>query len=46
MQTVSTYRNDSGELYAEDVDQHMKILPESDIPAAEICLEGIQVGDP
>ena len=26
--TLSTYRNKSGELYAEDVDQHMAILPE------------------
>ena len=44
--TVSTYRNESGELYAEDVDHHMVILPEVVTPVAEIALEDIQVGDP
>ena len=44
--TESTYRNESGELYAEDVDRHMAVLPEVVIPAVEISLEDIQVGDP
>ena len=44
--TVSTYRTESGEVYAEDVDQHMAILPEVIIPATEISLEDIQVVDP
>ena len=44
--TVAAYRNESGELYADDVDQHMAILPEVVRPAAEIFLEYIQVGDP
>ena len=35
---VSTYRNDSVELYAENVDQHMAILPKVVTPAAEISL--------
>ena len=44
--TVSTYRNDSGELYTEDVDQHITILPEVVTHAAEIFRIEIQVGDP
>ena len=44
--TASTYRNDSGDLYAEDVDKHMAFVPEVDIPEADISLEDIQVGDP
>ena len=44
--TVSTYRNESGELYAEDYDHHMVILPEVVTPPDEISLEDIQVGDP
>ena len=43
--TVSTYRKYSGELNAENVDQHMAILPKVDIPAAEIFLEDNQAGD-
>ena len=42
----SAYRTESGELYAEDIDQHMAVLPEVVIPVAEISLENIQVGDP
>ena len=33
-------------MYAEDVDQHMEILPEVVTPPAEISLEDIQVGEP
>ena len=44
--TVATFRNESGELYAEDFDQHIEILTEVVIPAAEISLEESQVGDP
>ena len=39
--TESTYRNESGDLYAEDVYKHMALLPEVVIPAAEISLEDI-----
>ena len=34
--SVSMYRSESGEMYAEDVDQHVEILPEVFTPAAEI----------
>ena len=44
--TMSKYRSESGELYAEDVDQHMAILPGVVTPASEISLDDIQVGDP
>ena len=44
--SVSMYRNESGKMYAEDVDQHMAVLPGVVTPAAEISLEDIQVGDP
>ena len=33
---VSMYRSESGEMYDEDVDQHMAILPDVVTPAAEI----------
>ena len=46
LSTVPTYRNESGALYAGDVDQHREILPEVVIPAADISLEVIQVGVP
>lgn len=38
--------HESGELFAEDVDQHMAILPEVVTPEKEITIEDIQVGDP
>ena len=44
--TESTYRNESGWLYAEDIDRHMAVLPEVVIPAVEMSLEDIQAGDP
>ena len=37
--------HESGELFAEDVDQHMAILPEVVTPAKEITIEDIEVGD-
>ena len=43
--SVSTYRNESEQLYSEDVDQHMAILTEAVTPAAEISVKEIQVGD-
>ena len=39
--TVSTYRNKSEDLYAEDVDQYMAILSEVVTPTAEISLGDI-----
>ena len=43
---VSTYRLAGGELYAEDVDQHMAVLPDIVTPTAEVTIDDIQVGDP
>ena len=37
--TVSTYLNESGELYTEDFDQHMAILPKVVTSAAKISLK-------
>ena len=42
----STYRHEFGELYAEDVDQHMAVLPDIVTPTAEVTIDDIQVGDP
>ena len=38
---TSTYRTESGDIYAEDVDQHMTILLEVVTPAAEISVKYI-----
>ena len=35
-----------GELFAEDVDQHMAFPPEVGTPTREITIDDIQVGDP
>ena len=43
---VSTYLRESGELYAEDVDQHMTVLPDTVMPTAKVAIKDIQVGDP
>ena len=40
---ASTYRHQSGELYAEDVDQHMAVLPDIVTPTAEVTIDDIQV---
>ena len=40
------YYHDGGELFAEDVDQHMAVLPEVVTPTQEITIDDIQVGDP
>ena len=42
----SIFYHESGELYAEDVDQHMAVLPEVVSSTAEITIDDIQVGDP
>ena len=42
---ASTYRHESGELYAEDVDQHMAVLPDIVTPTAEVTIDDTQVGD-
>ena len=42
----STQYHESGELFAEDVDQHMALLPEVILTTAEIKIDDIQVGDP
>ena len=42
----STNHHESGELHAEDVDQHMVVLPEIILSTAEITIDDIQVRDP
>ena len=42
----SVYRHDAGNLYAEDVDQHMALLSEITVPMEKVAIEDIQVGDP
>ena len=43
---VATYRHESGDLYAEDVDQHMAVLPDIITSTAEVAIDDIQVDDP
>ena len=43
---VATYRHESGELYAEDVDQHMAVLHDIVTPTTEVAINDIQVGNP
>lgn len=38
---TSIHYHESGELYAEDVDQHMAVLPEIVSPAAEVTIDKI-----
>ena len=38
--------HDGGELFGEDVDQHMTVLPEVGTPTQEMTIDNIQVGDP
>ena len=33
-------------MYAEDVDQHMTVLPDIVMPTAKVAIKDIQVGDP
>ena len=42
----SAYYHESGELFAEEVDQHMAVLPEIVSSTAEVTIDDIQVGDP
>ena len=42
----STYYHEGGELFAEDVEQHMAVLPEVTASKTEIKIDDIQVGDP
>ena len=43
---ATIYYHDGGELFAEDIDQHMEVLPEVGTPTQEITIDGIQVGNP
>ena len=38
---VATYRHESGELYSEDVDQHMAVLPDIVTTTAEVAIDDI-----
>uniref|UniRef100_A0AAV1VNF8 Uncharacterized protein n=1 Tax=Peronospora matthiolae TaxID=2874970 RepID=A0AAV1VNF8_9STRA len=40
------YHHDAGELFAEDVDQNLAVLPEVVTPTQDITIDDIQVGDP
>ena len=42
----STYRHEFGELYAEDVDQHIPVLPDIVMPTAEVTIDDIHVDYP
>ena len=42
----STYYHEGGELFAEDVEQHMAVLPEITVSTTEITIDDVQVGDP
>ena len=43
---ASTYRHESGELYAEDVDQYIAVLPDIVMHTAEVTIDDIQLDDP
>uniref|UniRef100_A0AAV1TV85 Reverse transcriptase n=1 Tax=Peronospora matthiolae TaxID=2874970 RepID=A0AAV1TV85_9STRA len=40
------YRRDGGDLFAEEMDQHMALLPKIIAPTKEVAIDDIQVGDP
>ena len=42
----STYYHEGGELFAEDVEQHMAVLPEVTTSTTEITIDDVPVGDP
>ena len=39
---ISNYLHESGQLYTEDVDQYMAVLPDIETPTAEVTIEDIQ----
>ena len=39
------YIHHGGELYAEEIEQHMAVLPEITVPTEEITIGDVQVGD-
>ena len=41
----SLYYHESGVLFAEDVGQHMAVLPEVDVMLSEVKIDDIQMGD-
>ena len=40
------YYHESGDLFAEDIEQHMAVLPEMSATTEEVTIEDIQIGDP
>ena len=42
----SIYYHESGDLFVEDVEQHLAVLPEVVTSTEEVTMEDIQVGDP
>jgi len=43
---TSIFSHERGELYTEDVDQHMVVLPEVTTPTTEVSINDVQVGNP
>ena len=43
---TSVYYHEGGELFAEDFDQYMAVLPEVVTPTKEITIDNIYVGNP
>ena len=44
--TAAMYHHEGNELFAEDVEQHMAVLPEITTSTTEITIIDVQVGDP
>ena len=42
----SIYYHEGGELFAEDVEQHIAVMPEVTTSTTEITIDDVQVGDP
>uniref|UniRef100_A0AAV1TTL7 Reverse transcriptase domain-containing protein n=1 Tax=Peronospora matthiolae TaxID=2874970 RepID=A0AAV1TTL7_9STRA len=43
---IPVYHHESGDLFAEDIEQHMAVLPEMSATTEEVTIEDIQIGDP
>uniref|UniRef100_A0AAV1TIN3 Peptidase A2 domain-containing protein n=1 Tax=Peronospora matthiolae TaxID=2874970 RepID=A0AAV1TIN3_9STRA len=43
---IPVYHHESGNLFAEDIEQHMAVLPEMSATTEEVTIEVIQIGDP
>uniref|UniRef100_A0AAV1U3G1 Reverse transcriptase domain-containing protein n=1 Tax=Peronospora matthiolae TaxID=2874970 RepID=A0AAV1U3G1_9STRA len=43
---IPVYHHESGDLFADDIKQHMAVLPEMSATTEEVTIEDIQIGDP